>query len=416
VGVDYPWFLQAGVAGQYILGFGLQPSAFGVFLLASVLAFVRRRPWLAVVWACLAAIVHATYLPTAAFLTLAYMVARYRERGLREAVLLGAFALVLVMPSVIYNLVAFAPSSAESFLEAQHILAHIRIPHHAVVARWLDGIAALQVLWIVLALVLARGSLLFSILLIPFLGSVALTLVQVVTNNDTFALLFPWRTSVLLVPLATTIILAKIVVKLGPALERLWLAQRIAFAGTCGLALGACFAGGLAVPIFELGYRTNRDELPMLEFVTNHHKRGDVYLVPVELPKATSSARGVFSSNFTPAPRRGKAGGFIAVDLQGFRLTTGTPIYVDFKSIPYKDEEVLEWYRRIEWCTKVYDEGRAPGGESAPRERDMRKLRAELTAKGITHVIAPAANLGRFAALGPPLYQDEAYCVFPVIP
>src|SRR5262249_25259168 len=26
-GVDYPWYFQAGVAGQYLLGFGLQPSA-----------------------------------------------------------------------------------------------------------------------------------------------------------------------------------------------------------------------------------------------------------------------------------------------------------------------------------------------------------------------------------------------------
>src|SRR5262249_55641660 len=38
-GIDYPWFLQAGVAGQYVLGPGLQPSAFGVLLVASLAAF-----------------------------------------------------------------------------------------------------------------------------------------------------------------------------------------------------------------------------------------------------------------------------------------------------------------------------------------------------------------------------------------
>src|SRR5207244_4030248 len=79
---DYPWFFQSGVAGQYVLGFGLQPSTFGVFMLASILAFVRERPWLAVILACLAAILHATYLPAAAFLTFAYMLIRYRQRGL----------------------------------------------------------------------------------------------------------------------------------------------------------------------------------------------------------------------------------------------------------------------------------------------------------------------------------------------
>ena len=36
LGGDYPWFLQAGVANQYLLGPTFQPSAFGVFLVLSV--------------------------------------------------------------------------------------------------------------------------------------------------------------------------------------------------------------------------------------------------------------------------------------------------------------------------------------------------------------------------------------------
>ena len=44
----------------------------------------------------------------------------------------------------------------------------------------------------------------------------------------------------------------------------------------------------------------------------------------------------------------------IAVDLQRFRLFTGVPIYVDFKSIPYKDTEVLEWFRRLKQCSEWY--------------------------------------------------------------
>ena len=41
-GVDYPWYFQAGLAGQYLLGPGLQPSAFGVLLIGSLAEFVRR--------------------------------------------------------------------------------------------------------------------------------------------------------------------------------------------------------------------------------------------------------------------------------------------------------------------------------------------------------------------------------------
>src|SRR6478609_4821094 len=46
-GVDYPWYLQAGLAAQYLLGPGLQPSAFGVLLVVSLAAYANGRPVLA---------------------------------------------------------------------------------------------------------------------------------------------------------------------------------------------------------------------------------------------------------------------------------------------------------------------------------------------------------------------------------
>jgi hypothetical protein len=76
--VDYPWFFQAGVAGQYILGFGLQPSVAGVFLVVSIAAYVKDHRWRAMVWASLAGILHGTYLLPAAMLILAYMFLEWR--------------------------------------------------------------------------------------------------------------------------------------------------------------------------------------------------------------------------------------------------------------------------------------------------------------------------------------------------
>ena len=43
-GVDYPWYLQAGLAAQYLLGPGLQPSVFGIFLIFSLTAFGAAGP------------------------------------------------------------------------------------------------------------------------------------------------------------------------------------------------------------------------------------------------------------------------------------------------------------------------------------------------------------------------------------
>src|SRR5262249_61332315 len=84
LGQDYPWFLQAGVAGQYVLGADLQPSVLGVLLVVAVCLFVRGRPFLAAVCAALAATIHTTYLLPAGLLTAGFLYALLWEGRLRE--------------------------------------------------------------------------------------------------------------------------------------------------------------------------------------------------------------------------------------------------------------------------------------------------------------------------------------------
>jgi hypothetical protein len=45
----------------------------------------------------------------------------------------------------------------------------------------------------------------------------------------------------------------------------------------------------------------------------------------------------------------------IPVQLQTFRLATGAPIVVDYKSHPYKDTEFLEWYERLQLVERCYE-------------------------------------------------------------
>jgi hypothetical protein len=377
-GVDYPWYFQAGVANQYVLGAGLQPSVFGVLLVLSVSTFLQHRPFLAATWAALGASMHSTYLLSAAFLTLAYLYLLVRDKRIRTALLVGLWTLLLVLPVVIYNLRTFAPSSPEAFAEAQHLLAHFRIPHHAQVERWLDGIAWGQIAWIVAALWLVRGSRLFVIVFVTFTLSVLLTLVQLVTGNDTLALLFPWRSSAILVPIATAIVLTRIVNRLAGWSPSLHGTRGIE--ATCAVLLAAFVVGGVFISYFGLGYRTNKEELDLLEYVRANKSESDTYLLPVELPRLTSGKRGAASLNFTPPPRRNSQKQVISIDLQQFRLFTGAPIYVDFKSIPYKDVEVLEWHRRLLWNDQLY------------RRRDWNdeNIKNELARRGITHVVAAA--------------------------
>jgi hypothetical protein len=405
-GKDYPWYFQAGVANQYLLGPGLQPSVFGVFLVAALVAFLRDRPWLAAICSALAAVWHSTYLLGAAFLTVAFMVVLVREKRRRDAFLLGLLSFVLVLPVVVYSAWTFAPSSAEAFAETQRTLVAFRIPGHAVPTLWCDAIALAQVAWIVLGIVLSKGTRLAPILALVFALSVLLTLVQVWTGNDTLALLFPWRISVVLVPVATTVVLARGVQVISPWLGRRSPQQALGLRLACGLVLGALVLGGLAIQTFEWGFHTTKDELDVLKYVRDHKRREDTYLIPVEVPKLGSGKKGAYSGSFLPPPTRGKARNDIAVDLQRFRLFTGAPLFVDFKSIPYKDVEVKEWRQRLDLCQRWYGTKTGDFLENGTPE--------ELADHGITHVVTTAKQTvhGTARSALELVYEDDFYRVY----
>ena len=78
-GVDYPWYLQCGVANQYMLGPGLQPSVFGTFLFAALAAFANGRTLLAGVFAGAACAFHTTYILPAAMLLIGFVAAMVRS-------------------------------------------------------------------------------------------------------------------------------------------------------------------------------------------------------------------------------------------------------------------------------------------------------------------------------------------------
>jgi hypothetical protein len=393
-GTDYPWYLQAGVAGQYLLGPGLQPSAFGVLLAASLAAFARGRPHRAAVFAALAADVHATYLLPAALLTFGYAIGLLRNGQRRTAIGVSAVSLAVVAPMLAYVLSTFPPNSSEQYLQAQHVLATVRIPHHAQIARWLDGVAIVQLAWAGLGIILLRGTNLFVPSLAAIGGAMVLTLVQAATGSDSLALLFPWRISALLVPVATAVICVK--------LARFDSGSRLATPLALFL-FALLVAGGIAVMALGLGYQMNDAEEPLLQFVRAHASQDDVYLIPTRIPPVGTGSRGVISTSFTPPPRPKPGSNLIPVDLQRFRLATGAAIYVDFKSVPYASAEVLEWLRRVEHVEKWY--GDADWGRLGRRD--------QLVKEGISHVVLPTQHAFEMSFLER-IYEDGAYAVYRV--
>src|SRR5262249_23655523 len=158
---------------------------------------------------------------------------------------------------------------------------------------WFDVVAALQLAWVGLSLWLVLGTRLFAILGTVAAGSMLLTLVQLATGSDTLALLFPWRTSAGLGPLATAIIPSTGGLALAPRLDGLVPRTGAAVRAACVLVVALLAAGGAAIMALGWGYKVNEDERELLDYVRAAKGRDYVYLLPVALPKLGSGPRGV---------------------------------------------------------------------------------------------------------------------------
>lgn len=360
---NWSYVLEDGVANQRMLGTVLQPSAFGVLLLLSVAVFIRGRLYPALALNVLAASVHPTYLFSAGVLSATYLAITWQRDGnLRRTILAGLFALLLVAPILIYTYGVFAGGEAQAAVESRHILVTYRIPHHALVSWWWDGTAVFKVLMVLAALWLSRRSALFPVLLAGFASGVLLTLVQVITGSEPLALLFPWRISILLVPLSLGVILGALVMRIDERLRAPGL-RRAALWGAILLAILAV-AAGIGRFAFDLRRQAAYPERPLLAHVQQNLGEQDVYLIPVKM--------------------------------QDFRLATGAPVFVDFKAIPYKDTDVLEWYRRVRLADRFYKTSNC-------------KLLEEIVGVGnVTHLVWPGGELLDCPALEV-VYQDDAY-------
>ena len=203
------WLLQSGVASQYLLNPVLQPSTFGVLLILSIYLFLVERPLWAAATAAAAALMHSTYLPSAALLTVVYAGhALWTTRDLRRSVQIGATALLIVLPVLLYNYLLLSPTSPEQWAAAQDVIVHFRIPHHSLPEIWLNNSVYVKLVLVIAASAMVWRTRLFPLLLVSLLTAVGLTLLQMRLNSDMLAFIAPWRMSVFLVPLSSALIIA----------------------------------------------------------------------------------------------------------------------------------------------------------------------------------------------------------------
>jgi hypothetical protein len=325
LGVDVRKLFTEGVANQLVLSTILQPSMFGVLLFLSLFHFLKGKPFASAAIAAIPPVFHASYCFPAALLILGYMLTYYREkRSISFLFLLGGIPMAMVLPLLIYYQLSFSPSNPEIWLEAVHILRDIRIPHHMQPNVWFDITSVVKILLISYAAVLLKNTRLIIPFLLFFIIGVLLTLIQVSTGSETLSLLFPWRTSVFLVPLASAVVsfrsLQWVAMKWDqqrhPIHRQYLLSLKII---VFVLAIVGCVKMALA---FDAQGKT--PEFRAMQFISGNSFNGGCILVPLSFDQ--------------------------------FRLVAGEPIVVDWKSTPYHDHEIVEWYARTQQVESFYAE------------------------------------------------------------
>ena len=381
--------LMQGLAGQRVLGmadrliFGtfleptytgmyLQPSEFGILLILSVALFVSGRGMPSYLLAALAGVFHQSYLLPGAMLVAAYAtydLALGRRPGL--ALRGGVAALLAVAPIIVYSLVNFSAGEPGTAEQARAILAETRIPHHARPGHWFDRLAGLKIAVLACGVGLAFyvNRRLGFVMAVVSLLSALLTAVALLADSNALFLLFPWRVTVALMPLA--------VIAACISLVRVMAAHPLAgFLGTrtCAIAL----IGLIVAPaLFVFTQRIEAYEVRPADAVGTESVpqfREAEYLAMVsELRKEAGPGR-----VYLHDPLR----------FESFRLLAGLPTYVDFKSHPYDPAGLVEWRDRLFWARDVLS------GRSACDAT----LAADMRDRGITHIIVDSVADGIGAA------------------
>ncbi len=371
----HSYIFTQGVAGQYITSYYFQNSIFGVLLFLSIFLFLKKKYYGAIISIGISCLFHTAYLFTAGLLTFSYMLIIFLEtKKIKQPILLGLTALALVLPAVIYNRIHLGATNPDIWNKAIDIIIYERIPHHSLPAAWFDFTNVIQIAFICFALVLARKTRIFFILLIPFAGGLVFSLIQIIFNSNFLAFLAPWRVSVLLVPLATLIIIYKcirfIFFRFKTTIQKYDKTIKMIIA----VMIGCLCLSGIFLQYYYCTKHHARNSTQLTHYVKEHKASGDVYLIP---------------SNDE--------------EFERFRLFTGAPVFVTWKSHPYKDKEVIEWYNRYKLAETFYN---------AAAYQTCNKLQDIMYNYTITHIIIDKEKIPLQCKSFTIIYEDNYYILY----
>ncbi|NTU92592.1 MAG: hypothetical protein HGB29_04770 [Chlorobiaceae bacterium] len=343
--------LQLGFGTQYLIGHYFQPCVFGVLIVLAIDRILDEARLQASALLAVAAAFHPAYMPSALLIlgTVTAITIWKEKKVTAGAVLPLALFIALSAPLVLRYKLMFAYSSPSVGAEAMSILSTQRISVHTKVRSWLNYEDYANMALILVSMVMVRRTLLFWIMA-PLAALIAVTVpLLYVFSWPSLEVLTPWRTSVILLPLSWTILAGWLASRLIPFMEHNRTVRNLLFALGC-VAIAIPVALHLPDQISLFRNREKSPESPVMSFARNHSTASDLWLVPT------------------------REGSFDA-----FRLESGVPILANWKTHPYKDREILEWYRRNNDAAAFYDRAATPEGPELLRQLGKRY--------GVTHAV-----------------------------
>lgn len=320
-----------GLADQYMLSY-FQASGFGILILLSIGLALRSCWYSSVFLLALSVNFHFSYSLHAGVVSVIFTFWLIIQKQYRKACLSTILFTFMVLPVTLYA-TTFLGNPLSSV--ANEIWATMAYPRHALPSVFWHNGQLIKLIIIAIGTAVCLYSRLYLLALIQGIGLsyISVGIIFVFTsNNYTLALLFPWRASVYLVPLSTTIIFTIFVVYSYSVATKY--IRRFDILNL--LLLPILF---FPLPILFL---------EILSFVSWHNEQIITSLPSHDMYQEISELTDVNDIILLPVDPRG--------DWEDARMWMQRPIYVDLKSVPILGTDVVEWWDRVQFVRLFYQQ------------------------------------------------------------
>ena len=305
----------SGVAGQSVIDVGYQPASFGILFFIGIYYFLIKRYFLCILFICLSASFHPTYILHSGFLVLSILTYFIFSKNYQNFLKILILYSILILPITLFILINFLTIDENFISLGQEILLD-RIPHHANIRYWLSYKDLFFLVTYIYALYIIRNNKQFFIFFLIF-GTcpILLSLIQYFYDINSLALAFPWRSSVFITPISSVIILSSWIEKIKSDENKIKIVS---------------FSLLLLVSSFFF-IKSN--------FIKDLNSEFSKKLV---LPKK-------IKKNFNSIDRI-----LIPTNLDYIRMYTGLPIFIDWKHHAFRYDQLIEWRQRMDLANEFY--------------------------------------------------------------